>query len=111
MRSHVWQLVKFKEVTAIYPPLAELVLRFATSISATVIWLKLLFVAADFLTCSVKSCLLTWQATTLVKYGAWLSLVERLVRDQEAGGSNPLAPTIKFKELRSFPRSVCFFVT
>ncbi len=25
---------------------------------------------------------------------AWLSLVERLVRDQEAGGSNPLAPTI-----------------
>ena len=30
----------------------------------------------------------------LVKHvGAWLSLVERLVRDQEAGGSNPLAPT------------------
>ena len=27
-------------------------------------------------------------------FGAWLSLVERLVRDQEAGGSNPLAPTI-----------------
>ena len=27
------------------------------------------------------------------KFGAWLSLVERLVRDQEAGGSNPLAPT------------------
>jgi hypothetical protein len=26
-------------------------------------------------------------------FGAWLSLVERLVRDQEAGGSNPLAPT------------------
>ena len=25
--------------------------------------------------------------------GAWLSLVERLVRDQEAGGSNPPAPT------------------
>ena len=24
----------------------------------------------------------------------WLSLVERLVRDQEAGGSNPLIPTI-----------------
>ena len=30
----------------------------------------------------------------LKKFGAWLSLVERLVRDQEAGGSNPLAPTI-----------------
>ena len=26
--------------------------------------------------------------------GAWLSLAERLVRDQEVGGSNPLAPTI-----------------
>ncbi len=25
--------------------------------------------------------------------GVWLSLVERLVRDQEAGGSNPLTPT------------------
>jgi hypothetical protein len=26
--------------------------------------------------------------------GAWLSLVERTVRDREVGGSNPLAPTI-----------------
>ncbi len=26
--------------------------------------------------------------------GAWLSLVERCVRDAEIGGSNPLAPTI-----------------
>ena len=25
--------------------------------------------------------------------GAWLSLVERSVRDAEVGGSNPLAPT------------------
>ena len=25
--------------------------------------------------------------------GAWLSLVERTVRDREVGGSNPLAPT------------------
>jgi hypothetical protein len=31
---------------------------------------------------------------TINVFGAWLSLVERLVRDQEAGGSNPLAPTI-----------------
>ena len=29
---------------------------------------------------------------------AWLA---RLVRDQEAGGSNPLAPTILFKHLAS----------
>ena len=28
----------------------------------------------------------------LITVGAWLSLVERLVRDQEVGGSNPLAP-------------------
>ena len=27
--------------------------------------------------------------------GAWLSLVERCVRDAEAAGSNPVAPTIK----------------
>ena len=26
--------------------------------------------------------------------GVWLSLVERLVRDQEVVGSNPIAPTI-----------------
>lgn len=28
------------------------------------------------------------------KFGVWLSLVERMVRDHEAGGSNPLTPTI-----------------
>lgn len=27
----------------------------------------------------------------------WLSLVERLVRDQEAAGSNPVIPTINIK--------------
>ena len=32
--------------------------------------------------------------------GAWLSLVERLVRDQEVGGSNPLAPTNSPIEIR-----------
>ena len=31
--------------------------------------------------------------------GVWLSLVEHLVRDQEAGGSNPLTPTITEKRL------------
>ena len=29
--------------------------------------------------------------------GVWLSLVERLVRDQEAGGSSPLTPTSRSK--------------
>ena len=32
--------------------------------------------------------------------GAWLSPVERLLREQEAGGSNPLAPTTPSKGLR-----------
>ena len=35
-----------------------------------------------------------WRTRYPDVFGAWLSLVERLVRDQEAGGSNPLAPTI-----------------
>src|ERR1051325_996343 len=34
---------------------------------------------------------------TLNRVGAWLSLVERTVRDREVGGSNPLAPTISFR--------------
>jgi hypothetical protein len=34
-------------------------------------------------------------------FGAWLSLVERLVRDQEVGGSNPLAPTNSFNNLQA----------
>lgn len=29
----------------------------------------------------------------------WLSLVERLVRDQEAEGSNPFIPTILFLDV------------
>ena len=32
-----------------------------------------------------------------VAIGVWLSLVERLVRDQEAAGSNPVTPTTKVK--------------
>jgi hypothetical protein len=32
-------------------------------------------------------------------FGAWLSLVERTVRDREVGGSTPLAPTILFSQL------------
>ena len=32
-----------------------------------------------------------------MKNGVWHSLVVRLVRDQEAAGSNPVTPTIKKK--------------
>lgn len=34
-----------------------------------------------------------------LQFGAWLSLAERLVRDQEVGGSNPLAPTIFLNDM------------
>jgi acylphosphatase len=34
------------------------------------------------------------RSVTMPSIGAWLSLVERTVRDREVGGSNPLAPTI-----------------
>ena len=33
------------------------------------------------------------------KFGEWLSLVEHLVRDQGVGGSNPLSPTIKSRNI------------
>ena len=36
--------------------------------------------------------------------GAWLSLVERTVRDREVGGSNPLAPTIQPKQFNQLRR-------
>ena len=34
-----------------------------------------------------------YQQAFRLDVGAWLSLVERTVRDREVGGSNPLAPT------------------
>src|SRR5262245_47704768 len=33
--------------------------------------------------------------------GAWLSLVERSVRDREVVGSNPIAPTFRINHLRA----------
>jgi hypothetical protein len=48
------------------------------------------------------SSLTLWTAFPIIHLlvGAWLSLVERSVRDREVGGSNPLAPTIQIKNLR-----------
>ena len=40
--------------------------------------------------------------------GVWLSLVERMVRDHEAGGSNPLTPTIS--KMRRQTVMVCRFL-
>ena len=39
--------------------------------------------------------------------GAWLSLVERSVRDREAAGSNPVAPT---NPLLPFPPTFCRYI-
>src|SRR5262249_30017279 len=39
--------------------------------------------------------------TSKVVSGAWLSLVERSVRDREVEGSNPFAPTFKVSKLRA----------
>jgi hypothetical protein len=38
---------------------------------------------------------------SLPQIGAWRSLVARLLWEQEVGGSNPLAPTNKIKNLRN----------
>ena len=40
----------------------------------------------------------------------WLSLVERLVRDQEAAGSNPVTPTIELAEMLKENEHFGFFL-
>ena len=42
--------------------------------------------------------------------GAWLSLVERFVRDEEVGGSNPLAPMAEFWALVEFSTGARLFL-
>ena len=57
-----------------------------------------------------KSCRIDWQDLTatihlyIIIHDAWLSLVERCVRDAEAAGSNPVASTTK-KEAVKFTAS------
>ena len=50
---------------------------------------RCLSISEIFLATGTVSCILR------VEFGAWLSPVERLLREQEAPGSNPGAPTIK----------------
>ena len=52
--------------------------------------------------------LLTKWLDFIVFFGVWLSLVECLVRDQEAGGSNPLTPTTKSLVNAKFTRLFLF---
>ncbi len=51
LRDSFWTLVKHKQVSAIYPPLAELVFRVVTALSVGVPAMKAVFVAADLATC------------------------------------------------------------
>ncbi|MBK7928069.1 MAG: hypothetical protein IPJ98_11455 [Bryobacterales bacterium] len=51
LRDAHWRLLEHKEVSAIYPPLAELLFRIVTSVSASVAAMKALFVAADLAVC------------------------------------------------------------
>jgi len=64
LRDSFWNLVKHKDVSAIYPPLAELVFRGVTAMSASVLAMKIVFVTADLVTC-----LLVFQ-----RYGGSLAL-------------------------------------
>ena len=49
----------------------------------------------------VSACVKAMQPITLDTSGRGSAWLERLVRDQEVGGSNPLAPTIPFNNLQS----------
>ncbi|MBI4907270.1 MAG: hypothetical protein HY820_26840 [Acidobacteria bacterium] len=51
LRDSFWSLVKHKQVSAIYPPLAELAFRAVTAVSASVLAMKLVFIAADLAIC------------------------------------------------------------
>ncbi len=49
-----------------------------------------------------------FNAYNIFAFGVWRSLVSRLVRDQEASGSNPDTPTNK-KHTFVYMANVCFF--
>lgn len=51
LRNAHWPLLDHKHVSAIYPPLAELVFRAVTAVSSSVAALKVLFIAADLAVC------------------------------------------------------------
>jgi hypothetical protein len=51
-----------------------------------------------------------WRARYCDQFGLWLSLVERLVRDQEAVGSNPTSPIIFVRNGDAFRLLPHFFL-
>jgi alpha-1,6-mannosyltransferase len=51
LRDQNWSEVQFKQVSAIYPPLAELGFRLLAVVSQSALWFKLAFVGVDLLVC------------------------------------------------------------
>lgn len=43
--------------------------------------------------------------------GAWLSLVERFVRDEEVVGSNPVAPIFLCTKISEFPAKISHLIS
>lgn len=81
LRDRVWAMVEHKDVSAIYPPLAELVFRAVAFLSGSVAAMKAVFIAAD-----LASCWLLWR-----RFGARQALVyawNPLVLYSFAGGSH-----------------------
>ncbi|MBN8731618.1 MAG: hypothetical protein J0L64_13825 [Acidobacteria bacterium] len=72
LRDAHWRMLEHKEVSAIYPPLAEVVFRMVTAVSASVAAMKALFVAADLAVCWL---LVRRHGATLALGYAWNPLV------------------------------------
>ena len=57
---------------------------------------------------ALEACCFLASVCYFERVGAWLSLVERTVRDREVGGSNPLAPTNEQRRLPVFLEASVF---
>ncbi|GAB5562537.1 MAG: hypothetical protein SynsKO_41840 [Synoicihabitans sp.] len=53
LRDVTWLGINHAEATAIYPPIAQLVLRFSAAVFGTVMGLKLIFIIADLAVCGL----------------------------------------------------------
>ena len=59
--------------------------------------------------CKIQIYVIYYNTSENRNCGVWLSLVERLVRDQEAAGSSPVTPTNKNADfMRGFAQSAIF---
>ncbi len=81
LRTDLWQQIRFPDVTAIYPPLAELGFRILAGLSAGVMLFKIAFFAADVLIC-------VWLARRFGLPGAAVYAWNPLVIYSFAGGGH-----------------------